>query len=105
MTALGWLQIAVFAALVIALTKPLGVYMHRVFEGDRQPLPRVLGPIERLLYKLSGVDPKREQTWKEYAIALLVFSAFGVIVTYLLQRYQHVLPLNPQNMPPITPEL
>ena len=97
MTAIGWLQIIVFFATIIAVTKPLGVYMFRVFEGEAQPLPRVFGPFERLLYRVSGVDPKREHTWKEYTFALLVFSAFGVIVTYLLQRLQHVLPLNPQH--------
>jgi K+-transporting ATPase ATPase A chain len=105
MTALGWVQILVFAVLVIALTKPIGVYLFRVFEGDRQPLPRVLGPVERFFYKLSGVDPKREQTWKQYAVALLVFSAIGLIVTYLIQRFQHVLPLNPQKLPAVGPEL
>ncbi|HSZ82127.1 MAG TPA: potassium-transporting ATPase subunit KdpA [Polyangia bacterium] len=101
MTAIGWLQIIVFFAAIVAVTKPLGIYMHRVFEGDRQPLPRVFGPLERLLYRLSGVDAKREQTWKEYTFALLVFSAMGVVVTYLFQRLQQVLPLNPQHFGPV----
>ena len=97
MTAIGWLQIIVFFAAIVAVTKPLGVYMFRVFEGDAQPLPRVFGPFERLLFRLSGVDQKREQNWKEYTFALLAFSLFGMVVTYLFQRLQHVLPLNPQH--------
>jgi K+-transporting ATPase ATPase A chain len=97
MTAIGWLQIVVFLAAVVAVTKPLGVYMFRVFEGERRPLPRVLGALERLCYRLSGVDPAREQTWKEYAFALLVFSAIGMLATYLIQRLQGALPLNPQH--------
>src|ERR1700758_731031 len=101
MTTIGWLQVVVFFAAILAVTKPLGVYMFRVFEGERQPLPRVFGPVERLLYRLSGVDPKQEQTWKGYAFALLAFSAFSMIVTYLIQRLQHVLPLNPQHFGPV----
>jgi potassium-transporting ATPase potassium-binding subunit len=93
----GWLQVIVFFGAIIAVTKPLGVYMFRVFEGDAQPLPRTFGRFERLLYRLSGVDPKQEQTWKEYTFALLVFSALGVVVTYLFQRLQGVLPFNPQH--------
>ena len=67
MTVAGWLQIAVFLLIIIALTKPLGLYMYRVFESHAQPLPRLFGPLERLLYRLSGVDPRKEQTWKGYA--------------------------------------
>jgi K+-transporting ATPase ATPase A chain len=98
MTGIGWLQIIVFFATIVAVTKPLGVYMFRVFEGERTPLPRVLGGFERLLYRLSGVDPKREQTWKEYTFALLAFSALGLLVTYFIQRTQQVLPFNPQHL-------
>jgi potassium-transporting ATPase potassium-binding subunit len=105
MTAIGWLQIIIFFTAIVLVTKPLGVYIFRVFEGDAQPLPRVLGPVERFLYRLSGVDPKREQTWKEYAFALLVFSALGVLVTYLILRAQHVLPLNPQHLGAVEPAL
>ena len=97
MTAIGWLQIIVFFAAIVAVTKPLGVFMFRVFEGDAQPLPRVFGPLERFLFRLSGVDAKKEQSWKEYTFALLVFSAFGLVVTYLFQRLQGVLPFNPQH--------
>src|SRR6185295_11660369 len=98
MTANGWLQIFLFSAAILAVTKPLGAYMYRVFEGDRQPLPRVFGPLERGLYRLCGVDPTREQDWKGYTLALLLFSMLGVLVTYAMQRLQGVLPLNPQGL-------
>ncbi|HMF39968.1 MAG TPA: potassium-transporting ATPase subunit KdpA [Polyangia bacterium] len=103
MTAIGWVQILIFFVAILAVTKPLGVYMFRVFEGDRQPLPRTFGRVEHLCYRLSGVDPKKEQTWKQYAFALLVFSAFGLIVTYLIQRLQGVLPFNPQHFGAVEP--
>ena len=103
MTAIGWLQILVFFAAIVAVTKPLGVYMFRVFEGDRQPLPRSFGRLERLCCRLAGVDPGKEQTWKQYAFALLVFSAVGLVVTYLIQRLQHVLPFNPQHFGAVEP--
>src|SRR5690349_17806932 len=105
MTFNGWLQITVFFLVLLALTRPLGVFMYRVFEGDRQPMPRVLGRFERFLYRLSGVDPKQEQTWLAYTAALLAFSAFGVLVTYAMERLQHVLPLNPQKLGPVEPAL
>lgn len=105
MTLNGWLQILFFSAIILALTKPLGAYMHRVFEGERQPLPRVLGPIERFLYRLCGVDPTIEQRWDQYTVALLIFSACGVLVTYAIERLQHVLPFNPQKMAPVPSEL
>jgi len=105
MTANGWLQIALFSAVILAFTKPLGVYMFRVFEGERQPLPRVFGPLERLCYRLCGVDPRREQSWQEYTLALLLFSALGVLVTYAIERLQAVLPLNPQGFPAVPADL
>jgi potassium-transporting ATPase potassium-binding subunit len=105
MTINGWIQILLFAAIIFAITKPLGNYMYRVFEGDRQPLPRLFGAIERLLYKLCGVDPKQHQDWKQYTLAMLVFSAITLLVTYGIERLQHVLPLNPQNFPPVAPDL
>ena len=97
MTANGWLQIILFFVVILAITKPLGVYMYRVFEGPNRPLPRVLGAFERLLLKLCGVREDETQNWKGYAVYLLAFSAFGVLVTYALQRLQQVLPLNPQH--------
>jgi potassium-transporting ATPase potassium-binding subunit len=105
MTLHGWILIALFFTLVLAATKPMGRYMFRVFEGDRQPLPRVLGPVERLVLRLCGVDPKREQTAWQYGLALLAFSALGVLAAYLVMRIQDVLPLNPQGFAAVPPEL
>src|SRR5260370_22583630 len=105
MTTNGWLQIAFFLVLVSALTKPLGSYMFRVFEGDRQPLPSLLGPIERFLYRMMGVDAAKEQTFRQYAFGMLLFSAAGLIVTYLIQRLQHLLPFNPQRFGAVEPSL
>jgi potassium-transporting ATPase potassium-binding subunit len=105
MTLAGWMQILVFAAVVLAVTRPLGAFLYRVYEGQRQPLPRVLGPLERALYRLSGIDPRREQTWVEYAFALLAFSALSLLVTYAIERLQHLLPFNPQKFPAVPADL
>ena len=105
MNAIGWLQIIVFIGIITLLVKPLGIYMFRVFEGDRQPLPRVLGPIERALNWLVGVDPKKEQGWKAYTLSVMAFSLFGLLVTYLIQRLQGFLPLNPQQFAGVEPTL
>jgi potassium-transporting ATPase potassium-binding subunit len=105
MTVNGWIQILLYSAIILAITKPMGDYMFRVFESERPPLPRFFGPIERLLYKLCGVDPKQHQDWKQYTVAMLVFSAITLLLTYGIQRLQHVLPLNPQNFPPVAPDL
>ncbi|WP_164011030.1 potassium-transporting ATPase subunit KdpA [Pyxidicoccus trucidator] len=105
MTLIGWLQLGLFSVLVLAVTKPLGAYLFRVFEGETRPLPRVLGPVERVLLRLCGAAEKREQTWGQYALALLAFSLFSVLIVYLLQRFQHVLPLNPQGLGAVGPEL
>jgi K+-transporting ATPase ATPase A chain len=104
MTAVGWLQILVFAGVIVALTRPLGAYLHRVFEGDQQPLPRLLGPVERLLLRLCGTRGE-EQGWKRYTLSMLGFSLFSVVIVFLVQRLQHVLPFNPQNMPGVEPAL
>jgi K+-transporting ATPase ATPase A chain len=103
MTAIGWLQILVFFAAIVAVTRPIGAFMYRVFESGRAPLPRVLGRFEHFIYRLCGVDPKQEQTWQEYTFALLAFSAFSLLVTYLLQRLQHLLPFNPQHFGAVEP--
>lgn len=105
MTANGWIQIGLYGLVVLALTKPIGLYLLRVYEGHHQPLPRVLGPIERLLYRLAGIDPAREQGWRVYAASMLVFSLLGLVVTYGILRLQHVLPLNPMTLPPVAPDL
>jgi K+-transporting ATPase ATPase A chain len=98
MTAIGWAQILIFFGVVLALTKPLGAFMFRVFESGGLPG-------EGLLFKLCGVDPKKEQTWREYTVALLVFSAIGLLVTYAIERLQGVLPFNPQGFGAVEPAL
>jgi potassium-transporting ATPase potassium-binding subunit len=105
MTLVGWVQILVFFGLIVAVTKPLGLFMYRVFETSEAPLGRFLGRVEGFIYKLFGVDPKVEQDWKAYCFALLAFSAFGAIVTYAILRLQGHLPLNPQHLPGVPQEL
>ena len=105
MTFIGWLQILVFSTVIWVLTKPIGIYMFRVFEGDRQPLPRFFGSIERFFYWLCGVDPTEQQDWKKYTLALLLFSAVTLLVTYGIERLQHILPLNPAKFGPVSPDL
>ena len=105
MTTIGWIQILLFSAVVLALTKPIGIYMFRIFEGDRQPLARFFGPIERWIYKLCGVDPNEQHDWKQYALAMLLFSAVTMLVTYAIERLQHVLPLNPAKLGPVPADL
>jgi len=104
MTINGWLQILVFLALIFAVTKPLGIFMARVFAGERTFLDPVLRPIERLLYRVTGVDEKHEMTWMEYGTAMLVFSGISMLVLYLIQRAQAYLPFNPQHFAGVTPE-
>jgi potassium-transporting ATPase potassium-binding subunit len=104
-TLAAWGQLALFVALILLTTRPLGAYMHRVLETDRRPLPRLLGPVERLLFRLSGVDLDREQTWVRYTGALLVFSLLGLLVTYAILRLQQLLPFNPQKLGPVEPAL
>ena len=103
MTLNGWLQILFFFALILAVTKPLGVFMARVFNGERTFLDPVLRPVERLIYRLTGVDERREMRWTEYAWAMLLFSGVSMIVLYVLQRTQAWLPFNPQNLANIEP--
>ncbi len=105
MTVNGWIQILLFMAIVLAMTKPLGAYLFRVFEGEQKPLPRLFGVIERGIYRLCGIDSREQQDWKQYTLAMLVFSAVTLLVTYGIERLQHVLPLNPQNLGPVAPDL
>src|SRR5580658_3450197 len=95
MTVNGWLQIALFCAIVTLLVKPLGLYMTRVFSGERTFLSPVLVPVERFLYWLSGVDERREQNWVVYTVAMLLFGLVGFLTLYALMRLQGVLPFNP----------
>jgi K+-transporting ATPase ATPase A chain len=104
MTLNGWLQIVVFLALIFAVTKPLGVFMTRVFAREKTFLDPVLRPIERLLYRVTAVDETHEMRWTEYATAMLVFSAVSMLVLYLIQRVQGWLPFNPQHLGAVTPE-
>ncbi len=99
MNANGWLQILLFLAVVLALTKPLGLFMARVFNGERTLLHAPLRPIERAIYRLTGVDEEREMRWTEYASAVLLFSLVSMLLLYLIQRMQGVLPFNPQGLP------
>ena len=105
MTPAAWGQLALFSGLVLLTTRPLGAYMARVFEGEHRPLPRVFGPLERLLFRASGVDPSVEQTWVRYAGSLLAFSLFSLLVTYAILRLQQLLPLNPQKLAAVDPAL
>ena len=94
MTANGWVQILLFSLVLLALTKPVGLYLVRVFDGTW----RWLGPVERFLYRLAGVDPTEDQHWTRYAAALLCFSAAGMLITYVVLRLQHALPLDPEHL-------
>lgn len=96
MTANGWIQIAVFAALVAALAVPVGTWLHRVYEADAPPGARVVGPLERLCYRLIGVDPTREMGLATYAGSVVVFSLVGLVFTFLVLLFQSSLPLNPR---------
>src|SRR4051794_33432114 len=98
MTLNGWLQILVFIAIVIGLAKPLGVFMSDVFDGRRTWLHHLLRPIERIIYRITRVDENREMHWTEYAVAMLLYSLSSLLLLYMIQRLQGVLPLNPQKL-------
>jgi potassium-transporting ATPase potassium-binding subunit len=105
MTAFGWLEIALFAAIVGVLTRPLGGYLARVYTGERTFLEPLIGPIESVVYRVAGIDAKVEQGWYQYAISLLIFHACGIFALYALLRLQVALPFNPQNLPAVDPFL
>jgi K+-transporting ATPase ATPase A chain len=100
----GWFQISLYVVVLVALGKPLGAYMARVYEGRPCGLDRVLGPFERLLYRVCGVNPDAESGWKGYASALLAFNLVGLLVVHLVQRLQGVLPLNPEHLGAVSPD-
>ena len=104
MTFNGYIQLIFFLVVLLALVKPLGIYMARVYEGQSVGINRVLGPFERLLYRLFGVRETDEMGWKGYALAVLLFNLMGLLVVYGLQRLQAVLPLNPQELGAVTPD-
>jgi K+-transporting ATPase ATPase A chain len=99
-----WLQIGLYLVVLLLLVKPLGAYMARVLEGERTWLSPAVAPLERLCYRLAGVNPTHEMGWKSYAAAMLLFNVFGLLALYGLQRLQHLLPLNPQHLGPVTPD-
>src|SRR5271165_6067826 len=104
MTANGWLQVFLFLVLILLVTKPMGVFMARVFNRERTFMDPVLRPVERVLHRLTGVDENHEMRWTEYAFAMLLFSVVSMLLLYLIQRVQAHLPFNPQKLAGVTPE-
>src|ERR1700704_380830 len=105
MTLNGWFQILLFLAAILAVTMPLGRFMTRVFNRERTWLDPVLRPVERLIYRSTGVDEAREMRWTEYAVSVLLFSVVSMLVLYLMQRVQQWLPWNPQGFGAVAPDL
>ncbi len=105
MTFNGWVQIALYVAVIVALTRPVGFYLDRVMSGQRTLLSPVLLPLERGFYRLAGIDPAEEQSWWVYCRAMLVFHIAGFVLLYLLLRLQNFLPFNPQDMAAVPPDL
>src|SRR6478752_8270492 len=105
MTVIGWVQIILFCTIVVALAKPLGGYMTRVFTGERTLLSPVLRPVEAGLYWIGGVDEKREQHWLTYTVGMLLFHVGGFLILYVLMRIQASLPFNPAEQSNVAPDL
>ena len=105
MTANGWFQIGLYLLAIFLVTKPLGIFMTRVFSREKTFLDPVLRPIERLIYRLCGIDEKHEMRWTEYGAAMLLFSGVSLILLYLMERMQQWLPLNPQHFANVAPDL
>jgi potassium-transporting ATPase potassium-binding subunit len=103
MTLNGWLQILFFLLLVLAVTKPMGIFMTRVFNREKTFMDPVLRPVERLLYRVTGVDESHEMRWTEYAVAMLLYSAVSMLLLYLMERVQGYLPFNPQKFGSVLP--
>src|SRR3546814_17105595 len=101
MTIQGWLLIAAFITILIAITKPMGLWLFALYEGRRTPLHFVLGPVEKGFYRLAGIAPNAEQAWRRYPIHQLLFNAAGLAFTYAILRIQGVQSLNPQGLPGI----
>ena len=104
MTLNGWLQIGFFLLAIFLVAPPLGSFMSKVFRRERTWLDPVLRPVERLVYRTTGVDETHDMRWTEYAVALLLFSVVSMLVLYLLERTQQLLPLNPQGFGAVTPD-
>ncbi len=105
MTIIGWAQILVYCAIIVALVRPLGGYMTRVFNGERTFLSPILVPVENALYRVSGIDSRREQHWLTYTVAMLLFHVGGVLIIYGLMRLQGLLPFNPAGQSAVAPDL
>jgi K+-transporting ATPase ATPase A chain len=105
MTIFGWLQIGLYLLILLLLVKPLGAYMAHVYQGERTFLTPVVGPIERLIYRIVGIRADEEMDWKTYALTMLLFGFAGLLLLYAIQRLQSVLPLNPQNLGAVRPDL
>jgi K+-transporting ATPase ATPase A chain len=103
MTANGWLQIFLFLALVFLVTKPMGIYMARVFSREKTFMDPVMRPLERLLYRVTKVDESHEMRWTEYVLSMLLFSFVSMVVLYAMQRLQGYLPFNPQKFGAVRP--
>ncbi|HEY2586331.1 MAG TPA: potassium-transporting ATPase subunit KdpA, partial [Tepidisphaeraceae bacterium] len=107
----GWIQLAIYVGILLALTKPMGIYLVKVLDANgRTFLDPVMKPFERLLYRIFGVDPQKEQNWKQYSVAMLLFSAVGAVFTYAVLRLQQWLPWHGtvdalSNKTPLTPHL
>jgi potassium-transporting ATPase potassium-binding subunit len=102
MNLFSWSQLILYVLVLILLAKPLGSFMAKVYQGQHTFLDRVLRPVERFIYRISGVDPEQDMNWKTYAIAVLLFNILGLLAVYALQRLQAVLPLNPMGLGPVT---
>ncbi len=105
MTVNGWIQIFVFLGLIFAVTKPLGIFMARVFNRERTFLDPLARPVERLLYRVTGVDENHEMSWREYAVSMLLFSGMSMVLLYLIERVQQWLPWNPQKFGAVAQDL
>ncbi len=105
MSIFDWLQIGLYLLVLLLLVKPLGAYMARVFQGDRVFLTRAVGPVERFIYRIVGIRSDEEMDWKTYAVVMLLFNFAGLILVYALQRLQSALPLNPQDLGAVRPDL
>jgi len=104
MTIFSWLQLILYLVLLLALVKPLGTFMAHVYQGERTFLDPVLRPLERLIYRVSGVRADEEMSWRTYAVTMMLFNVLGLIAVYGLQRIQHLLPANPQGLGAVSPD-
>ena len=105
MTANGWLQFGIFSVVLLLTVRPVGIFLARVLEGQDTWLSPILRPIERIIYKLCGVNADHEMNWREYAFAILGFSSVSMVLTYVIERAQGLLPWNPQHLPGVAPDL